>query len=168
MDKKNMADMQDDFFKNRGKRRITKQIKDRNIKSIKEIVDNLEKEFKINLDLIYRKKIIFHSTNFIFITPESVINTSNKGLVDITEIQKEILDNQMKTVIIIFRISDYKIMFLNYQNLRASLTEKNIKVNSRAGRHWKIDLFPLKEYVIVQKSLTPLRSYSSLPFSQCL
>ncbi len=95
--------------------------------SIESIVRDIEDKTKSVLSVYPRKKIIFtgktnDSKSIAIVTPESSLNTADKGLVDFTLIQKNIL-LEFDIALIIFRLTNGEVFYVNYEELKLFLTE---------------------------------------------
>jgi len=123
--------------------------------SIKSIVSDIEDKINASLSVYPRKKIIFtgktnNSQSIAVVTPESSLNTSEKGLVDFTLIQKNILD-EFDVALIIFRLTNGEVFYVDYEKLKIYLTDENMTYNERAFEHWKLHIYPSEQIVTIKE-----------------
>jgi len=123
--------------------------------SIKSIVNDVEAKTNSSLSVYPRKKIIFtgktnDSESIIIVTPESSLNTAEKGLVDFTKIQKNILD-EFDIALIIFRLTNGEVFYVDYKKLKIYLTDENMTYNERAFEHWKLHIYPNEQIVTIKE-----------------
>ena len=123
--------------------------------SIKSIVSDIEDKISSSLSVYPRKKIIFtgkidDSQSIAIVTPESSLNASEKGLVDFTLIQKNILD-EFDIALIIFRLTNGEVFYIDYEALKIYLTNENVTYNERAFEHWKLHIYPKEQIVTIKE-----------------
>ena len=123
--------------------------------SIKSIVSDIEEKINSSLSVYPQKKIIFtgktdDSQSIAIVTPESSLNTSEKGLVDFTLIQKNILD-KFDIALIIFRLTNGEVFYIDYEALKTYLTNENVTYNERAFEHWKLHIYPKEQIVTIKE-----------------
>ena len=123
--------------------------------SIKSIISDIETEINSFLSVYPRKKIIFTGkTNDLksigIVTPESSLNTNEKGLVDFTQIQKSILDT-FDIALVIFRLTNGEVFNVDYQKLKLYLTDENMTFNERAFEHWKLHIYPSEQIITIKE-----------------
>lgn len=123
--------------------------------SIKSIIDDIEDKINASLSVYPQKKIIFtgktsDSQSIAIVTPESSLNASEKGLVDFTLIQKNILD-EFDVALIIFRLTNGEVFYVDYKKLKVYLTDENITYNERAFEHWKLHIYPREQIVTIKE-----------------
>jgi len=129
--------------------------------NIKSIVKDIEDKINAPLSVYPRKKIIFtgktsDSQSIVVVTPESSLNTTEKGLVDFTLIQKNIL-NEFDVALIIFRLTNGEVFYVDYEKLKIFLTDENMTYNNRAFEHWKLHIYPNEEIVTVKEKNNQIR-----------
>ena len=136
---------------------------------INTIIKEIEVKINSNLSIYQGKKIIFNGiTNDLqsiaIVTPKSRLNSRDKGLVDFTQIQKNILDNHDITIII-FRLTNGKVFYLDYKNLQSHLTSKSMTYNDRAFEHWKLHLYPNDNIVKIKgkDNQVSMQNYLTIP-----
>ena len=123
--------------------------------SIKSIVNDIENKVNTVLSIYPRKKIIFtgktnYSQSIVVVTPESSLNSADKGLVDFTLIQKDILD-KFDIALIVFRLTSGEVFYVDYEKLKVFLTNENMTYNERAFEHWKLHIYPNEEVVTIKE-----------------
>jgi len=123
--------------------------------SIKSIVSDIENKTNTSLSVYPRKKIIFTGKtsdlkSIAIVTPESSLNASEKGLVDFTLIQKNILD-EFDVALIIFRLTNGEVFYTDYETLKIYLTDENMTYNERAFEHWKLHIYPSEQVVTIKE-----------------
>ena len=114
--------------------------------SIEHVVNEFNGKLKTALSKLQGKKIIFEgetnkNKSIVVVTPESKIYTKGNGWVDFTEIQINLF-KEYSVAIAVFRLANGNLYYVNLKNLFPLLTNENLIENDRAGRHWKIDVFP--------------------------
>ncbi len=123
--------------------------------SIKSVVSDIEAKINSPLSVYPRKKIIFTGKtkdlkSIVIVTPESGLNTSEKGLVDFTLIQKNILD-EFDTALIIFRLTNGEVFYIDYEKVKKFLTNENMTYNKHAFEHWKLHIYPSEQIVTIKE-----------------
>ncbi len=135
-------------YKNQNEQKIEENKMRNKTISIEHVIEEFNNKLKTSLFKAQGKKIIFEGeTNkkesIVVVTPTSKIYPKGNGWVDFTEIQIKLF-KEYSIAIVVFRLSDGNLYYLNLKELFPLLTEENILENDREGRHWKIDIWPTK------------------------
>jgi len=133
-------------------------------------VKDIEDKINASLSVYPRKKIIFtgktsDSQSIVIATPESSLNAAEKGLVDFTLIQKNILD-EFDIALIIFRLTNGEVFYTDYEKLKNFLTHENMTYNERAFEHWKLHIYPSEQIVTIKEKNNKIpmeKSFKYLP-----
>ena len=137
--------------------------------NIKSIVREIEDKINAPLSVYPRKKIIFtgktsDSQSIVVVTPESSLNTADKGLSDFTLIQKNILD-EFDIALIIFRLTNGEVFYVDYKKLKIFLTDENMTYNNRAFEHWKLHIYSNEEIVTIKEKNNQIKMTKDFNYS---
>ena len=137
--------------------------------SINTVVARIEKKINSSLSVYPEKTIIFkgmmkNGSSIIVITPKSSLDIRSKGLVDFTQIQKNILD-ESDIALIAFRLPNEEVFFIDYNKLKIFLTNENMTYNNRAFEHWKLHIYPNEEIVTVKEKNNKIRITKDFNYS---
>src|SRR5688572_12610686 len=111
-----------------------------------EVVLELEKHLSVILTKIPTKQIIYSGKDavgktIIVCTPKSKLHSQGYGWVDLTLIQKTLLQEGDHSILAL-RIEGGKTYYLNFMALEPYLNADAMINNNREGDHWKLRIWP--------------------------
>ncbi|MBE5740771.1 MAG: hypothetical protein E7352_03575 [Clostridiales bacterium] len=119
---------------------------------IRQVVEKIERSYGVTLFHLSPKRIFFITKDreLCLCSPSSKFyKTVNRYWVDITIKQKEILDSYKKSLLV-FRLENEQIFFVEWTRLSPLLTSKTMQYNTHEQYHWKLYIY--NDYIHVGKS----------------
>lgn len=110
------------------------------------VISNLQKHLSVSLKQSTGKQIIYSGVDVngkkvTVCTPESKLHIKGHGWIDITIIQKSLLEKSDFSILAL-RMGDDKTYYVDFKKLVPYLTHEAMVNNKKEGDHWKLYVWP--------------------------